>query len=191
MAYCLLGLFDINMPLLYGEGAVKAFVRLQLEILKKTGDDSIFAWLPDENDSHLQPWHGLLAPSPSGFKWANTKDRHVRRAASIYLPGNEPLTVTYRRLELSRPVQTVKGSLHNSGYARELFVYWLQCNEWEQSGHVERIPILLTSFNPKDDFGGYVRAHDFCSWKELRKWLTSQKCEPVKPKKLLIPQQGL
>lgn len=33
MAYCLLGIFDIQMPLLYGEGE-KAFIRLQEEILK-------------------------------------------------------------------------------------------------------------------------------------------------------------
>lgn len=42
-AYCLLGLFDVNMPLLYGEGD-KAFIRLQLEIIRKTDDESIFAW---------------------------------------------------------------------------------------------------------------------------------------------------
>lgn len=45
MAYSLLGLFDINMPLLYGEGA-KAFFRLQEEILKETDDQSLFAWEP-------------------------------------------------------------------------------------------------------------------------------------------------
>ncbi|KAK4457972.1 heterokaryon incompatibility protein-domain-containing protein, partial [Cladorrhinum samala] len=41
MAYCLLGLFDINMPLLYGEGE-KAFLRLQEEILRQSEDDSLF-----------------------------------------------------------------------------------------------------------------------------------------------------
>lgn len=41
MAYCLLGIFDINMPLLYGEGH-RAFQRLQEEILKDIEDDSIF-----------------------------------------------------------------------------------------------------------------------------------------------------
>jgi len=30
-AYCLLGLLDVNMPMLYGEG-MKAFHRLQLEL---------------------------------------------------------------------------------------------------------------------------------------------------------------
>ncbi|KAK0387027.1 hypothetical protein NLU13_5341 [Sarocladium strictum] len=43
-AYCLLGIFDVNMPLLYGEGAVKAFRRLQEAIMRTTHDQSLFAW---------------------------------------------------------------------------------------------------------------------------------------------------
>jgi len=44
IAYCLLGLFDINMPLLYGEGK-KAFLRLQAELMKSYPyDHSLFAW---------------------------------------------------------------------------------------------------------------------------------------------------
>ncbi|KAK5637295.1 hypothetical protein RRF57_013007 [Xylaria bambusicola] len=43
IAYCLLGLFNVNMPLLYGEGGM-AFVRLQEEIMKVSDDHSIFAW---------------------------------------------------------------------------------------------------------------------------------------------------
>jgi hypothetical protein len=35
-AYSLLGLFDIYMPLLYGEGEAKAFVRLREEIGKSS-----------------------------------------------------------------------------------------------------------------------------------------------------------
>ncbi|KAF2766352.1 HET-domain-containing protein, partial [Teratosphaeria nubilosa] len=43
MAYCLLGIFNVNMPLLYGEGN-KAFIRLQIEIINCLQDASIFAW---------------------------------------------------------------------------------------------------------------------------------------------------
>ncbi|KAI0160743.1 HET-domain-containing protein [Xylariaceae sp. FL1272] len=43
IAYCLMGLFDVNMPLLYGEGR-KAFIRLQEEILKTSNDQSFFIW---------------------------------------------------------------------------------------------------------------------------------------------------
>ncbi|CRK24474.1 hypothetical protein BN1708_018107, partial [Verticillium longisporum] len=35
MAYCLLGIFDIHLPLIYGEGS-KAFLRLQEEIIKNS-----------------------------------------------------------------------------------------------------------------------------------------------------------
>jgi hypothetical protein len=43
MAYCLFGIFDLNLPLLYGEGK-KAFRRLQEEIIRTRLDLSIFAW---------------------------------------------------------------------------------------------------------------------------------------------------
>lgn len=42
-AYCLLGLFEVNMPLLYGEGAERAFFRLQQRIIAQSTDKSIFA----------------------------------------------------------------------------------------------------------------------------------------------------
>jgi hypothetical protein len=41
MAYSLLGLLDINLPLLYREGR-KAFHRLQEEIIKQFDDHTIF-----------------------------------------------------------------------------------------------------------------------------------------------------
>ncbi|TBU58056.1 heterokaryon incompatibility protein-domain-containing protein [Dichomitus squalens] len=41
-AYSLLGIFDINMPTLYGEG-IRAFRRLQEEIMRRIPDQSLFA----------------------------------------------------------------------------------------------------------------------------------------------------
>lgn len=43
MSYCLLGIFDVNMPLLYGEGD-RAFFRLQKAIMESSEDQSLFAW---------------------------------------------------------------------------------------------------------------------------------------------------
>ena len=61
VAYSLLGLFDINMPLIYGEGD-KAFFRLQSEIIRTSSDESIYAW----HDTDI--WtSGLLARSPKAF----------------------------------------------------------------------------------------------------------------------------
>ncbi|EJF59918.1 HET-domain-containing protein, partial [Dichomitus squalens LYAD-421 SS1] len=42
-AYSLLGIFNINMPTLYGEGH-HAFRRLQEEIVQRVPDQSLFAW---------------------------------------------------------------------------------------------------------------------------------------------------
>ena len=61
-AYSLLGLFDVNMPLLYGEGK-KSFMRLQEEILKQIDDDSIFA----HQGSALDICDSLLAEVPDYF----------------------------------------------------------------------------------------------------------------------------
>ncbi|QIW97938.1 hypothetical protein AMS68_003456 [Peltaster fructicola] len=61
-AYCLLGIFEVNMPMLYGEGE-RAFLRLQEEIIRSTDDHSIFVWRPHlPGDRNL-----LLAPSPDRF----------------------------------------------------------------------------------------------------------------------------
>ncbi|KAI0411283.1 heterokaryon incompatibility protein-domain-containing protein [Xylaria grammica] len=54
-AYSMMGIFGVNMPLLYGEGPWKAFMRLQGEIIKESNDQSILlhtnqfstlAWAP-------------------------------------------------------------------------------------------------------------------------------------------------
>ncbi|KAK5075675.1 maturation of 5S rRNA [Exophiala xenobiotica] len=61
IAYCLLGLFNVNMPLLYGEGE-KAFRRLQETIIQTTDDETIFAWTGVEIDGT-----GLLVKRPAQF----------------------------------------------------------------------------------------------------------------------------
>ncbi|RYP60441.1 hypothetical protein DL770_009997 [Monosporascus sp. CRB-9-2] len=47
VAYCLLGIFNIQMPMLYGEG-IDAFQRLQRAIIKITDDQTILAWGVDD-----------------------------------------------------------------------------------------------------------------------------------------------
>jgi hypothetical protein len=43
VAYCLLGLFNVNIVMLYGEGGPRAFYRLQEEIIKHSTDQTILA----------------------------------------------------------------------------------------------------------------------------------------------------
>ncbi|KAK0649143.1 heterokaryon incompatibility protein-domain-containing protein [Cercophora newfieldiana] len=63
VAYSLMGIFDINMPLLYGEGA-KAFLRLQEEIMKTTYDHTIFCWSDPSATCFIRFVYGDLAGSP-------------------------------------------------------------------------------------------------------------------------------
>ncbi|KAG8163119.1 hypothetical protein KVR01_007597 [Diaporthe batatas] len=61
-AYSLLGIFNVSMPIMYGEG-VESFIRLQEEIFKSTTDYSLLAWKPQTR----QPYRGLFAHSPSEY----------------------------------------------------------------------------------------------------------------------------
>jgi len=63
-AYCLLGIFGVHMPPLYGEG-MNAFHRLQMEIISQSDDMSIFAW---EGRSNVKA--GILATSPRQFQFS-------------------------------------------------------------------------------------------------------------------------
>ncbi|ETS79366.1 hypothetical protein PFICI_09219 [Pestalotiopsis fici W106-1] len=65
LAYCLLGLFDISMPMIYGDGD-RAFIRLQEEIMRQNRDDSILAWGLQRIALSDCP-RGALATSPADF----------------------------------------------------------------------------------------------------------------------------
>ncbi|KAF9875130.1 hypothetical protein CkaCkLH20_07396 [Colletotrichum karsti] len=74
LAYCLLGIFNISMKMLYGEEE-RAFLRLQEEILgnSELADDSILAWdLRIDSDERPETpsktsFGGILAESPARF----------------------------------------------------------------------------------------------------------------------------
>ena len=62
VAYSLLGLFGVSMPMLYGEGS-RAFIRLQEEIVKEFDDETLFAWRSNTPGNYT----GLFAQSPDDF----------------------------------------------------------------------------------------------------------------------------
>ncbi|KAF3075868.1 hypothetical protein CFAM422_001941 [Trichoderma lentiforme] len=83
-AYCLMGIFGINMPLLYGEGE-RAFIRLQEEIMRISNDHSILAWRARDTRG------GLLATSPDAF---SDSDNIIHY--SPFGDSRAPLTVSSR-----------------------------------------------------------------------------------------------
>jgi len=110
LAYCLFGVFDINMPLLYGEGE-RAFRRLQEEIIRTSEDDSIFAWSPHHSIESLcqssepiphtmqsVPKYSPLAESPTSFSCLKYQILpHIRKAEKTW-------KVTTGGLRVSLPV---------------------------------------------------------------------------------------
>ena len=72
IAYSLLGIFDVNMPMLYGEGD-KAFIRLQEEIMHRNADQSIFVWFSGASSRRL------FASSPSDFAQCGALQQQSRK----------------------------------------------------------------------------------------------------------------
>jgi hypothetical protein len=164
IAYCLLGIFDINMPLLYGEGS-NAFRRLQEEIMKHATDLSILAWeasfhfpwrpatdgeLKQSQDStwSLVSGGALFAPSPIYFR--NCTD--VVRSEDV-LPGKHH-TITNRGLQIELPVlEEPEGVLailncrRASGFLSDIALYLQQSPNprgndqyWRASGQIRTVP---------------------------------------------------
>lgn len=95
IAYCLLGIFGINMPLLYGEGE-RAFIRLQEEIIRQSDDHSILAF------DTLLSTNSLLADHPNLFR----DMRNLR--PSLHSRITPPFALTNAGLSLRTPlIQTL------------------------------------------------------------------------------------
>jgi hypothetical protein len=109
LAYCLLGIFNVNMPLLYGEGE-KAFIRLQEEILRETEDYTLFAWEFDAANmdviqdiaQHMSSSLGVLARHPSYFRTQNQVFSFPSSFGS--LRSEEPLSMTNKGIRLQLPI---------------------------------------------------------------------------------------
>lgn len=136
MAYSLLGIFNINMPTLYGEGK-SAFRRLQEEIMRRIPDQSIFAWsLDPRHPSSIIPLFptdfnpgqvfcipdslqtSLLAASPSCFDLAcgntltTTAASHniIRHIRLEYMPSPYGIRTQFQMVPLSRLCSAVSTS---------------------------------------------------------------------------------
>jgi hypothetical protein len=148
IAYCLLGIFNVNMPLLYGEGQ-KAFLRLQLELLKASNDESIFAWRYVSQESSVVPTVGLLAPSPDLF--SGSRDM----LPFLYDRERPPFLMTNKGLRFEPKMVGLKWSpeaqrwqsSHDSPSTSMFYVVGLNCRSPDGRAY-----ILLQSVK-----GGYMR----------------------------------
>ncbi|KAF4457380.1 putative beta transducin-like protein [Fusarium austroafricanum] len=98
-AYCLLGLFNLNLPMLYGEGH-KAFLRLQEAIVRQSKDQSLLLWRAGPSDLSQELAPGCLAPSSGLFKepvrilGRRVFNRVDRRYEADFLGSMAPMEIT-------------------------------------------------------------------------------------------------
>ncbi|KAK4955503.1 hypothetical protein LTR10_006442 [Elasticomyces elasticus] len=101
-AYCLLGLFGINMTLRYGE-AGNAFLRLQKKVFQRTGDVSMFAWSAEGTYCYWPEGialgqKGILAADPSCFSSASSAVCHPNTGPSDMPVSHLPAWSTCAKL---------------------------------------------------------------------------------------------
>lgn len=113
MAYCLMGFFDVQMPLLYGEGN-KAFIRLQEEIIRRSDDQTIFLWRDPDPDSNGSAIRGMLARHPSEFSDCNDMIRHE----TLPIDTLSPYSLTNIGLQMSLRLVPIKEALSDSPFAQ-------------------------------------------------------------------------
>jgi len=147
VAYCVLGLFNVNMPLLYGEGK-KAFIRLQEEIMKDSDDQSIFSWQRPAGSDLC----GMLAPAPSNF----------RECFNI---------VPFRFWKVSEPYVMTNAGLRVTGHLEQpdhnpikKHVLWLQCYDEDDPGTA--LGVILDEIAPGGD--QFARSHRLLYFKKGR-----------------------
>ncbi|THU95586.1 HET-domain-containing protein [Dendrothele bispora CBS 962.96] len=140
MAYCLMGLFGVSMPPIYGEGAAKAFMRLQQEIIKYSDDRSIFAWVASQD---LRD-RGLFASSPSEFELSGEigkSDSEDLGDKSSFSFGNNGLRIhlpLYHRPSMGKDIHVA--SLHCQAAGRFVGIY-LQKQEHRYIRWRPRLPL--------------------------------------------------
>lgn len=100
-AYSLMGIFGVNMPLLYGEGE-SSFLRLQQEIMKESDDHTIFAWTTDvKRETSARTYDrvlfGLLAKHPSCFRGSKSVAKyHSVKDDTPFNMTNHGLSISLR-----------------------------------------------------------------------------------------------
>lgn len=144
IAYSILGIFGVNMPMVYGQGS-RAFQRLQEEIIKESNDLTILAWKAKSAATRgREGYAGILATHPSEFE----------NSGSYELPSpikfNPTFVMTNKGLQIDANVQKVEGV---GADGTQEIIMSLECCSSARADHMAWIAL-------KHLGGGvYVRCH--------------------------------
>lgn len=178
-AYSLLGLFNVNIPLLYGE-AERSFVRLQEEIIRTSVDHSIFLCHP--RDPFLEA--SLLAFSPDDFYnvpkidwWGDTD------VDSSYQFTNQGLRIRLKLVRDPYDSQRYLGALnchYKNDYSGPLALCLFGSNDGENQTTEKDIPTVFHVAWQRSGSGMRKRARR----------VTLDAMKDVQPRSILILRHG-
>ena len=167
-AYCLLGLMDVNMPLLYGEGGKKAFRRLQEEFIRRSDDESIFAWRVEGTKQRLS---GILAWQPSCFGRAGS----IESLPFVQRFRRPPYAITNKGLQIVAPVVQYKPLHDPEGSSLRYYCIPLNCREASSSNCTNERCVIYISETPAMEVAArlnYVPGDDepYGAWRKDNTW---------------------
>ncbi|CAI4214683.1 unnamed protein product [Parascedosporium putredinis] len=179
-AYSLLGIFNVNMPLLYGEGQ-SAFIRLQEEILRRSEDLSLLAWYPRGRPFPAlacSPWTLRVLPGGpiQGLTWKDVQtvvpevitNPRARYALPLALShGNEtvpPPTVTSRGILVTLPV-VEPSKLGITGHPNDLMAWTFLSTHPGASRTMQSGSVLSFEWPPPAASRISLDAHRPAEWK--------------------------
>ena len=148
IAYCLMGLFAVNMPLLYGEGE-RAFIRLQEEIMKRPDDQSLFAWTDQTLSRGSDEGFGMLARSPADFDCSGNFIPFQNSPSTLFSMSNKGLSMDL--------------SLEPHGRLEDSYLAALDCVE--PPNYNEFLDVYLRRHTNGNNQYTRVKAQDLCRTK--------------------------
>lgn len=194
IAYSLMGIFGVNMQLLYGEGGENAFVRLQEEIIKTSDDHTLFAWglvgsngkkednvVPTHYDSLEEFDHdemvgmtGILARSPADFAGMDG----VVPATTTMPEGDASYKMTNKGLKIRLKLSPVNiGHVTN----QKFYLGVLNCQHSEDDPS-SRLGMLLTETETPNVL--------FRTRTKMYTWLSGAALATAEPKTIYICQNN-
>ena len=159
-AYCLLGIFNINMPTLYGEGR-KAFQRLQEEIMRQSPDTTLFAW------GESCPWILLTSYSASAdaplFASRPREFLHssgIRQAPRVVQANDQAVEVLEAVAQTSAPRLPIVNRIQEAFYTY-IMLPWLGNGSTQKTTGEEELNQVSISFSVEvrssNDMDCYLR----------------------------------
>ncbi|KAI6024599.1 hypothetical protein BKA83DRAFT_4249592, partial [Pisolithus microcarpus] len=119
IAYSLFGIFNVHLPVLYGESAEHALGRLLTEIVSQSGDISVLDWVGEPSPfhscfpAHITSYQRLPMPPHLNAEERSSAISEGLRSFEVLSLQDVPGSPTVRSVQLRTPDSNVLGEVHD------------------------------------------------------------------------------